>query len=172
MDVKSLVPDSGVQKLLYHGNNIIIIFRMAYHRENVKRGDISQHTVLSKSCRTPRWLMLAGCILTAFMVHSPCCYRVTTLKEPVNGLQGITLNVCPFNILICLTWKQRSHYKYVITTESQRQAVEVHLVLTLVTVMKSGPKNTLFTPSISNRFLWETWHHVTVTGPKHPNDRM
>lgn len=29
----------------------------------------------------------------------------------------------------------------------------VYLKLTLVTVMKSGPKNTLFTPSISNRFL-------------------
>lgn len=54
------------------------------------------------------------------------------------------------------------HHKDITGIESQRQTVRVHVILTLVTVMKSGPKNTLFTPSISNRSLKETFYHVIV----------
>lgn len=60
------------------------------------------------------------------------------------------------DLMCCLTTKISQEHNH------RDKLLRVHLILTLVTVMKSGPKNTLFTPSISNRSLKGTCYHVTV----------
>lgn len=47
-------------------------------------------------------------VLTAFRVHCYRCYGFPTFKELINGLQSMTLNVCPFHIIICLRAHKRT----------------------------------------------------------------
>lgn len=52
--------------------------------------------------------------------------------------------------------------KILLSNKNQRRGITPHLILTLVTVMKSGPKKTLFTPSISNKTLKQKKYCVIV----------